>query len=195
MLSDSWPFKSHNVTYCRAAECDYQRILSVAEPFYPDSPLANGSNGFLNHPFTTDMLSAMNTHLGMLIAKNVDDEVLGFLGLAPFSTISSSPVVTAMQHTLLHIRYHERSISDQKPFIFGPICVASPARGLGIFKGLYQSMWNFLPESAYLSGFAFIDRRNQHSLDAHVKGLGAEIVAEFSEKLSSFWVIAYSRPQ
>lgn len=111
MLSDGWLFKSHNVTYKLAVERDYQGILSVAEPFYPDSALASGSNGFLNHPFTIDMLSAINTRLGILVAKNQRDEVIGFLGLAPFSAASPSPVVTAMLDTLTHTRYHEHLIS------------------------------------------------------------------------------------
>lgn len=193
MSSDNGLFYSDNVTYSRAINHDYPGILQMAEPFYPDSVGANHSNGFLNSRFTTDMLTTINHRMGLLVAKNKHNGIIGFLGLAPFSAASPSPVVGAMLNSLENAEYQHRPVSESNPFIFGPVCVATAAKGMGVFKGLYQSMWNFLPKDQYRTGYAFVDQNNKHSLDAHTKGLGAKVVGEFDAKSSKFWIIAYAR--
>lgn len=193
MFSDKALFSSDDVTYYRAIHDDYPAILQMAEPFYPDSIAANHSNGFLNSRFTADMLTAINHRMGLLVAKNRQSEIVGFLGLAPFSASSLSPVVGAMLAALENMGYRDLPISQSNPFIFGPVCVATAAKGMGVFKGLYQAMWNFLPKEKYRTGYAFVDQNNKHSLDAHIKGLGAEAIGEFDAKSSKFWIIAYAR--
>ncbi|SUB82563.1 hypothetical protein [Pragia fontium] len=183
----------NQITYQQATQVDYSAILTMAEPFYPDSPSANASTGFLNKRFTEPMLASMNESLGLLIAQKDGGQVIGFLGLSPFTTQSPSPVVNAMLKVLNTLSYHGQRIEQLRPFVFGPICVAAEAKGLGVFKNLYRAMWQFLPAPAYNVGLAFIDKNNQHSLDAHIKGLGAEIIGEFSVHQSLFWIIAYSR--
>lgn len=80
------------------------------------------------------------------------------------------------------------------PFIFGPVCVAESASGRGVFKGLYAEMWHFLPSTLYQTGFAFINEKNQKSLDVHRNALGAEVVDSFSHSSERYFVIRYIRP-
>ncbi|MBK5142339.1 hypothetical protein I2494_01140 [Budviciaceae bacterium BWR-B9] len=179
------------IKYQRAIPANYPEILKVAEPFYPDVEHSDRSRGFLDKRFTTAMLSSINQRLGLLIAEGEKQHVLGFLGLSPFSDGSPSPVVDSMLKTLIHTLSPE--LLD-KPFVFGPVCISKQAAGLGVFKGLYQYMWQYLSPSQYQTGFAFINQDNLHSLNAHTKGLSADIVGEFNHQLSAYFIIRYQRP-
>ncbi|SQI40968.1 Uncharacterised protein [Leminorella richardii] len=179
--------KADPIRYLRATLEDYADILTVAEPFYPESNGQNQDRGFLDKRFTAPMLASINDRLGLLIAKDQNQTLLGFLGLSPFSAGSPSPVVDAMLKAL--------SISRAPlPFIFGPVCVAESASGRGVFKGLYAEMWHFLPSTLYQTGFAFINEKNQKSLDVHRNALGAEVVDSFSHSSERYFVIRYIRP-
>ena len=179
------------IRYQRATTDNYPDILEVAEPFYPDTKGGDRSQGFLDKRFTTAMLSSINQRLGLLIAEDNKQQILGFLGLSPFSGGSPSPVVDSMLKTLIHTLQSE--LLD-KPFIFGPVCISRQAAGFGIFKGLYQYMWQYLSPAQYQTGFAFINQDNLHSLNAHTKGLSAEIVGEFNHQLSRYFIVRYRRP-
>ncbi|WP_140918624.1 hypothetical protein [Limnobaculum xujianqingii] len=179
------------ITYQRATTSHYPDILKVAEPFYPDAENGDRSRGFLDKRFTTAMLSSINQRLGLLIAQDENQQVLGFLGLSPFSDGSPSPVVDSMLKTLIHTLQPEHL---DKPFVFGPVCISEQAAGLGVFKGLYQYMWQYLSPGQYQTGFAFINRDNPHSLSAHTKGLSADIVAEFNYQSSTYFIVRYQRP-
>ncbi|GKX58081.1 GNAT family N-acetyltransferase [Leminorella grimontii] len=174
--------------YLRARPEDYLAILEIAEPFYPDVNNHDGQKGFLDRRFSAPMLDAINTRLGLLVAKDENHFVLGFLGLSPFSFDSPSPVVEAMVKAL-------QPCSAPVPFIFGPVCVAENAGGLGIFKGLYAAMWRFLPASEYQTGFAFINEGNQRSLNAHLIGLGATKAGSFLFDGERYVTVSYARPK
>lgn len=183
---------NQTVIYRRAKSKDYQELLNVASAYYRDNPALDKSQGFLNNQLTEDIFQAVNEHLGLLVAEK-DEKLLGFLGIVPYSDRFPSPVMQALFSVLPHIKYKNKAIATLKPFFFGPICIAPQATGLGLFKGLYRAMWAFLPFDKYQCGIAFVDKQNQRSLDAHVKGLGAEVIGEFSLKDDNFWIIAYSR--
>lgn len=179
---------SKRIHYLRAKPEDYPAILDIAKPFYPDIGNHNGDRGFLDKRFTAPMLDSINSRLGLLVAKDENNRVLGFLGLSPFSSGSPSPVVEAMIKALL-------PCSAPSPFIFGPVCVAENAGGLGIFKGLYAAMWRFLPAPDYQTGFAFINEKNQRSLNAHLIGLGAKKAGKFLSGDESYVTVSYLRPE
>lgn len=180
------------VIYRQAKPKDYSALLNIASAYYRDNLDFDKSQGFLNSRFTEEIFSTINQQLGLLVADK-NGQPLGFLGMLPYSDKLLSPVIDALFKVLPTIKYHNKSIAALKPFFFGPICITAQATGMGIFKGLYRAMWAFLPYDKYQCGIAFISKDNSRSLDIHTKGLGAEIIGEFSLEDEQFWIVAYSR--
>jgi hypothetical protein len=183
---------NQTIIYRRAKPKDYSALLDIASAYYRDSPNFDASQGFLNNHFSEAILNEINQQMGILMAEKAQCPV-GFLGIMPYSDKLPSPVVRALFEVLPSLKYNNKPLSGQKPFFFGPICISQAASGLGIFKGLYRAMWTFLPFEKYQCGVAFISKQNLRSLEAHVKGLGAEVIGEFTLQDQAFWIIAYPR--
>jgi L-amino acid N-acyltransferase YncA len=179
----------------RACPADYPALEALLNTFFVDN-LSTGEarvRGFLSAPFTQTQIARINEGLGALVAVE-HGAVLGFLGLSENDTSSAIPVVQAMTAAMRHVSFNGQPLSACKPFIFGPIAIACQAQGRGIFRGLYQAMWNFLDPSRYELGLAFIAQENHHSLTVHQKALGAAVLAPFMCGENAYWLIAYRRP-
>ncbi|MDR0770379.1 MAG: hypothetical protein LBE75_04170 [Burkholderiales bacterium] len=179
----------------RACPADYPALETLLNAFYIGNLSTDEARakGFLSAPFTQAQIARFNEDLGALVAVE-HDTVLGFLGLSECDAPTTYPVVLAMTAAMRQTTFEGLSLDVCKPFIFGPVAIARQARSRGIFRGLYQAMWDFLDPSRYELGLAFIDLNNRHSLTVHQQALGATVLTSFTCGNNAYWLIAYRRP-
>ncbi|MCL2297214.1 MAG: N-acetyltransferase [Proteobacteria bacterium] len=186
---------STSLHFRRACPADYPALETLLNALYIGNLSADEAqaSGFLATPFTQAQIAIFNDGLGALVAVE-QDTVLGFLGLMESDAPFAPPVVQAMTAAMRQTSFDGQPLAACKPFLFGPIAIARQARGRGIFRGLYQAMWNFLDPSRYELGLAFIHQENHHSLTVHQQALGVTVLAPFMCGDAAYWLVAYRRP-
>ncbi|EPA9109348.1 MAG: N-acetyltransferase [Serratia liquefaciens] len=133
--------------------------------------------GFIVSRMNEGQLTSINQRLGILVV--VEGEALaGFVCLMPTNAQPHPPVVDAMLDTLAGQSFKGRPLSEQRVFLYGPVCLDSAWRGKGVLKQLYAAV-KARTRKEFDVGALFIDDSNPHSLAAHVQGLQMTALAPF----------------
>jgi hypothetical protein len=88
------------------------------------------------------------------------------------------------------VTFQERTLADQKSFVYGPVCVDRAYRGRGVLRGLFRTLLGEIA-ARFDAGVAFVAEANQRSLAAHVAGLGMDDVGEFEFKGKRYRILAF----
>lgn len=119
------------------------------------------NEGFLTVEHSMDILQAMNEECGHIIALE-DGEVIGY-ALCMHPKFADS--IEVLQPMFVEIN---KAVADKSNYmVMGQICVSKSHRGQGIFRNLYLTMKNKLPEG-FDTIITEVDGKNKRSLSAHV---------------------------
>lgn len=175
----------------QARQADYSSILRLQNANQLEQlSKEEKKQGFVTSNFTLETLDAINKALGILIAVS-DDEVAGFVCMTPPEKLPDHPVIQAMFKTFPQQQFNGKSLSQQRIFIYGPVCIDKNRRGQGILKKLFAGVKNFV-QLHYDAGVAFINENNPHSLSAHVQGLKMTTLAPFDCDGERYQLIAFA---
>jgi len=180
-----------SVIFRRAEPQDYPAIVRLnAANFIANLSEEERRDGFLSAVFTLEQTAAMAEDLGTTVAI-VDGQLAGFLCAFRNDFDHGSPVVAKMIESYDRLSFAGKLLDAYNSYAYGPVCIDRAYRRRGLLRGLYQEQKRELAGS-FEVGVALIARINQHSLDAHVAGLGMTDVGSFEVNGNVFATVAFS---
>jgi len=174
----------------RADREDYQAIvqLNVAN-FVGNLSDLDRRDGFLSAVFTLEQTAAMAEDLGTTVVI-VDGQLAGFLCAFRNDFDHGSPVVAKMIESYDRLSFEGKLLSTYKSYAYGPVCIDRAHRRKGLLRGLFEEQKRELA-GRFEVGVALIARSNQHSMDAHIAGLGMTDVGSFEVGGNVFATVAF----
>lgn len=145
-----------------SSEQELEQILSLQQKNLVKSLSTEDreKEGFLTVEHTMEILKAMNDRCGHIIAVENGD-VIGY-ALCMHPAFADS--IEVLQPMFIEInKVVEGKVNYM---VMGQICVAKSHRGKGIFRNLYLTMKNRLPEG-FDTIITEVDGKNKRSLAAH----------------------------
>ena len=141
--------------------------------------------GFIVSRMNEAQLTAINRGIGILVAEQ-ENQLAGFVCLMPADVQPRPPVVDAMLATLATQSFAGRALSEQRVFLYGPVCLDAAWRGKGVLKRLYAAVKAHTSHD-YDVGALFIDDDNPHRYRsrARVGHDGAGAFPLWAERLSA----------
>lgn len=162
----------------QARPSDYPAILQLQGENVPEAlDERQKRQGFIVSRMNEAQLAAINRGIGIVVAEQ-EGRLAGFVCLMPADVQPRPPVVDAMLATLATQSFAGRALSEQRVFLYGPVCLDAAWRGKGVLKRLYEAVKAHTRHD-YDVGALFIDDNNPHSLAAHVQGLGMTALTPF----------------
>ena len=179
-----------NVSFRRARPEDYAAIVQLNVANYIANLSADERrDGFLSAVFSIEQTAAMAEDLGTTVAI-VDNILAGFLCAFRNDFDHGSPVVAKMIESYDRLTFEGNLLNSYKTYAYGPVCIDRAYRRKGLLRGLYLEQKRELA-GRFEVGVALIARTNQHSLDAHVAGLGMTDVGSFELNGNIFATVAF----
>lgn len=181
---------SHNIEYRRACTADFPQILVLqAKNLRWNLDELAQQQGFLSVEYGEKDLAAINAGPGIYIATQAD-RLLAYAMAETNEFAAAVPIIARMASRFPNVTFHDRPLSEQRYFIYGPVCIDRAARGGGLLNGLLTAMSAEL--SAHFDlGIAFIAQSNVHSYHAHVRKNNMNVIDEFEFDGRRFWTIAF----
>ena len=174
----------------RARPSDYAGICELAEANYVQnlSP-SDRQQGFLSAQFTVQQIDNLATGLGIMVACD-NERVIGFACASRSDLIDLSLVAKIMVTAFSRTYFKGQPLSAQRVFIYGPACIDVAYRGGGVLRALYRGLlWEMA--GRYDVGVSLVAEDNMHSLDAHVEGLGMQVVGGFTHEERRYHILAF----
>lgn len=174
----------------RAVPADYPQIvnLNVAN-HVANLSATEREDGFLSAVFTLEQTAAMAEDLGTTVAI-VDGQLAGFLCAFRNDFNHGSPVVAKMIESYDRLSFEGKLLSAYKSYAYGPVCIDRAHRRKGLLRGLFEEQKRELA-GQFEVGVALIARSNQHSMEAHIAGLGMTDVGSFELSGNVFATVAF----
>jgi predicted GNAT superfamily acetyltransferase len=177
--------------YRQAIAADYPAIVRLnAANYIANLSTDERQDGFLSALFTHEQTAAMAEDLGTTVAI-VDGQVAGFLCAFRNDFNHGSPVVAKMIESYNRLSFQGRLLNSYRTYAYGPVCIDSAQRRKGLLRGLYNEQKRHLA-GRFEVGVALIARANQHSMEAHIAGLGMTDVGSFEVNGNIFATVAFS---
>lgn len=170
---------------------DYPAILNLQAQNTPEQLTAEQRHqGFIVSQMNEKQLSSINNGLGILVAVE-GEQLAGFVCLMPADTQPRPSVVDAMLQTLSSESFHGQPLSQQRVFLYGPVCLSAEWRGKGVLRQLFDGVKE-LTRNDFDVGALFVNEDNPHSLAAHVNGLGMTALTSFHCNNESYQLIVFA---
>ena len=177
----------------RACPADIPAILQLQEAnLFANLTPEQRVDGFLSARFSGEQFARMAQEVAVLVAVD-RGHVAGYLCASGLEFNRQFPLLAAMLGEFGRIDFLGRSLSAQRCFIYGPVCIDRALRGRGLLSGLYRMLRNTIG-TGYDAGVAFVAQDNARSLSTHAEGLGMSIVGEFAFDAKRYWVLAFEIP-
>ncbi len=174
----------------RALPNDYSAIVEINKAnFVANLSEDERREGFLSAVFTLAQTAAMAEDLGTTVAI-VDGQLAGFLCAFRNDFDHGSPVVAKMIESYDYLSFEGRLLNSYRSYAYGPVCIDRAHRRKGLLRGLFEEQKRQLA-GRFEVGVALIARSNQHSMDAHVAGLGMTDVGSFEVGGNVFATVAF----
>lgn len=175
----------------RARPEDVSAILRLqAANFIGNLAPQDRQYGFLSAEFTPEQIAAMTTDPGVIVASD-QGSIVAFLCASRRDFDHQSPVIARMIEQLDRVHFRGRILSSYNAFIYGPVCIDRSQRGRGLLRGLYETLTREVSRR-FEVGVAFVARENEHSLQAHIQGLGMVEVGRFQCGGRDYVIVAFS---
>lgn len=179
-----------SILFRRATPADYPAIVELNKAnFVANLSEDERRDGFLSAVFTLAQIGAMAEELGITVAL-VDGQVAGFLCAFRNEFDHGSPVVAKMIESYERLSFEGRLLNTYKSYAYGPVCIGRAHRRQGLLRALFEEQKRELA-GRFEVGVALIARTNQHSMDAHVAGLGMTDVGSFEVGGNVFATVAF----
>jgi hypothetical protein len=174
-----------------ARPADYPAILQLQAQNVPENLSdAQKRQGFIVSRMDEAQLAHINQRLGILVATAAE-RLAGFVCLMSTDARPRPPVVDAMLATLAGLSFNGAPLSEQRVFMYGPVCLDRAWRGKGVLKQLYAAVRAHTC-GEFDAGALFIDDDNPHSLAAHVQGLGMTALAPFRSGQKDYQLVVFA---
>ncbi len=175
------------ITYKQAStEAELQQILELQRDNLPQnlSPETQQKEGFLTVEHTFAVLKEMNDVCGHIIAV-ANQKVIGYaLCMHP----KFADTIAVLRPMFVEIN---KAIEGKTNYmVMGQICVHKAFRGMGIFRGLYITMREKLPQG-FDSIITEVDTKNLRSLIAH-KAVGFKELKRYQSGKKNWSLIVWS---
>lgn len=167
-MSDQTP---DAVVAVRAGERDLSEIVALLNE--NEAP-----RGSLTGHFTRERIEASLREMPVIIAR-LGGRLVGVLVSSPIAMVRDRPVLSEMLAVYP---------GGPDAYVYGPICVADGARGLGVARILYERLRAALPGR---EGILFIRQDNEPSLRAHQRLAGMQIRGAFTAAGVPFVVLSF----
>ena len=178
------------IEYRRAGREHYAGIVRLQRANYIGNLSAEERReGFLSAEFSLEQVAAIASDLGIAIVT-IDDELAGCLCAIRREFDHGSPVVAKMLASYDQASFESKPVSAFNSYIYGPVCIARQYRRRGLLHGLV----NFQKEDLagqFEIGVALVSHSNDHSMQAHVAGLGMAVAGEFELNGNLFAILAF----
>jgi hypothetical protein len=159
-------------------------------------------DGFLSVEFLPEQLKQMNSEIPIIVA----DVGPGLGGYVFGTTLESSrkiPILAHMMGMFSKLTYQGSMLDRYRSFMYGPICVADSFRGTGLLEGLFAELCHQINDSndrndrndRFDVGISFVSTSNPRSLEAHVRKLGMDEIAQFEFAEERFHMLAFKVPR
>lgn len=143
--------------------------------------------GFVTVVHNEKTLSEISGSYKHIIAKNEEDEVVGYVLVMLKEFAKTIPILVPMFDMIDTIDYEGASLSSADYFVVGQVCVKKGFRGRGIFRQLNLYLFDSLKKE-----FDFVitevATRNPRSIKAHAK-IGFNTIHEYKSDLNEEWAI------
>jgi hypothetical protein len=159
------------VVVARAGERDLGEIVALLN----DNEAPRGS---LTGHFTRERIDASIREMPVMIAR-LGGRLVGALVSSPIALVRNRPVLAQMLAVYP---------GGPNAYVYGPLCVAAAARGLGVARMLYERLRAALPGR---EGILFIRQDNGPSLRAHQRLAGMQVRGDFTADGVSFVVLSF----
>jgi GNAT superfamily N-acetyltransferase len=178
----------------RAVAGDYPAMLALQEANLLDNLSEQArASGFLSARFNAEQFGAMNDGCAIVVAE-LDGRLAGYACCCEVEFGRQFPILAAMISTFDRHTFMGTALIDTRTALYGPVCVDRELRGRGVFRQLIAGVRAELADR-YDAAVAFIAKSNTHSLEAHVDGLGMNVVGDFSMNGRNFWIVAFGIPR
>lgn len=180
----------NSIAYRQAVPADYPAIVKLnTVNFIANLAEDARQDGFLSALFTLEQTASIAEDLGTTVAI-VDGQLAGFLCAFRNDFPHGSPVVAKMIESYDRMSFAGKLLNQYKTYAYGPVCIDRAHRRKGLLRGLFQEQKRALA-GRFEVGVALIARTNQHSLEAHIAGLGMIDVGSFEVNGNLFATVAF----
>lgn len=172
-----------------AASADVDDILALHMKNHVATLGDDLSDGFLASNFTREQMEDLvEREKGVAIARGEDGELLAYATAAPWAYWSQFPFFAYLATQVPGKELDGHDLTLDNTYEYGPVCVASHARGTGLFECIFAFSLG-TRRSQYPYMIAFVNERNGRSLAAHLK-VGMERIGTFAYEGGSYILLA-----
>ena len=147
-------------------------------------------DGFVTTAFTVEELTELiEQEKGLFLVKEAE-VVLAYVMAASWSFWSQWEMFEFMIKDLENLEYLGQKLSVENSYQYGPVCIDSSIRGLGILEKIFNFAREIMSEK-YPILVTFINKQNPRSFAAHSRKLGLEVIQEFSYNGNEYYEMVY----
>jgi ribosomal protein S18 acetylase RimI-like enzyme len=146
------------------------------------------SQGFVTVEHSLELLRAMHQLAPSVIARQ-GDALAGYALMMPVEARPLVPILEPMFEMLEGLEYGSRPLLAHKLYVMGQICVASAARGSGVFDALYAGHRRYYG-SSYDCVVTEVATRNTRSMRAHQR-VGFRTIHQYRDATDEWAVLAW----
>ena len=149
-------------------------------------PAEISEQGFVTVQHDMELLLNMHRKAPSLIACH-QQQVIGYALVMTTANRNSIPVLAPMFEILDHLKFHGKMISAYNFFIMGQVCIEKDYRGQGLFRRLYEGLFQRHAEKYDLL-ITEVATRNRRSINAHA-GIGFQSIHQYTDYGGEHWEI------
>ncbi len=142
--------------------------------------------GFVTVQHDIALLQDMHQKSPSLIACH-QGKVIGYALVMTLENRSSIPILAPMFDLLDHLKYNQKNISSYTYFIMGQVCIEKAYRGRGVFRLLYNGLYQHLAKKYDLL-ITEVATRNRRSINAHT-AIGLQSIHQYADSGGEQWEI------
>lgn len=171
---------------------DIKGILSLQEKYlYRNLSNLERKKGFVTTPFTSAQIEDIIALNGIFVAQKNNGSIIAYAFAGSWSYFEQWEIFNFMTSRFPMLSFHDKAITTEKSFQYGPVCIDEVYRGKGLLNLLFEEMrLEFLYK--YDISITFINKINTISMKAHTIKLGWKIIDEFEFNNTTYIGLAFN---
>lgn len=146
--------------------------------------------GFITTFFSENKLQRLIEEEKSLAVACDGNRVVGFAVSASWQFWSTWTVFWPMIEDLPNINYHDKVLSVDNSYQYGPVCIDKDYRSTEVLPNLFECS-RLLMKDRYPILVSYVDQTNPRSFQAHSRKLGLDIVKQFEFHGNLLFVLCY----
>jgi hypothetical protein len=148
----------------------------------------SSNTGFLTFQYSEKAMADMMEDMPQPIARS-NNEIVGYALATSCEAGSKMELLKPLLEVCKSLEYNDKSLSKQKFYLLGQVCVKEGHRGAGIFDALYAKHKELFSVN-FDCVVTEIAVTNHRSLAAHTR-VGFKILAEYEDNNRDWYVVAW----